>query len=326
MLIIRSIAADTKAGTSEGTSALKELPSTADIDDHLVMLSSSSDSSSCSSFDPFQLDERVNANGSSASNGHQKAETTVSGSSFGLDHEDCIAGSSLRVPKQSNDELAERSSGPTASYHSLDSSSSSGSITQSPQVQVMERTSDSNGGTPSPYRIPSSVFARTKSSAPQEWSMTSNESVFSIHMGNMSFHKDLYWMNKSGELSKGAELIISPHPTDYSSNQPPTPLVDHSSNQSLLPLIDHPSNPPSPKRGNHSIDIFKKNMTLDEGLHATPEAVETMKAVLRENAATECEKENSFHTEGASCHSATASPSHLSSASGASNRSFVFPM
>ncbi|KAG6479123.1 uncharacterized protein LOC122020350 isoform X1 [Zingiber officinale] len=39
------------------------------------------------------------------------------------------------------------------------------------------------------HRIPSSVFARTKSTTPMEWSVTSNESLFSIHMG------------KSGDLS-----------------------------------------------------------------------------------------------------------------------------
>jgi len=38
-----------------------------------------------------------------------------------------------------------------------------------------------------PYRIPSHVFARTTSTAPVEWSIVSNESLFSIHIGNNSF-------------------------------------------------------------------------------------------------------------------------------------------
>ncbi|ESQ47110.1 hypothetical protein EUTSA_v10028226mg [Eutrema salsugineum] len=47
-----------------------------------------------------------------------------------------------------------------------------------------------------PDRIPPSVFATTMTPK-QEWSMQSNESLFSIHMGDQSFSK----MYKSGELS-----------------------------------------------------------------------------------------------------------------------------
>lgn len=80
----------------------------------------------------------------------------------------------------------------------LDSSSDSEATTVSPPTQVMERESK--------YRIPSSVFARTKSNAPVDWSVASNESLFSIQMGNMSFIKeDFFW--KSGELGmKSGEL------------------------------------------------------------------------------------------------------------------------
>ncbi|KAK1387995.1 hypothetical protein POM88_016173 [Heracleum sosnowskyi] len=68
--------------------------------------------------------------------------------------------------------------------------------TTSPPTQVMER--------PSKYRIPSSVFARSQSNNP-DWSTASNESLFSIQMGNMSFRKDDLW--KSGEIGlKSAEL------------------------------------------------------------------------------------------------------------------------
>lgn len=291
-----------EAGTSGSASAFRDPSWSSDRDDHLVRLSSSSASSSCASFDPLELDERANANGLSASNGHQKLET-ISGSAFRLGHNDGVPSSSLSTSKQSNNELVEPSSGPAGSYHAPGSSLSSRSITQSPQVQMMERTGDLEGARHQmdPYRIPSSVFARTKSTAPQEWSTTSNESLFSIHMGTMSFNKDLYSICKSGELGKGGELVMSPH------------------------MMDYPSNLPSPNPASNSIDIFKKNVTLDEGLHATPEAVETMKAVLRENAETDLDEENSSHAEGASCHSAIASPSCLSSASGGSDRSFVFP-
>ncbi|KAK4257257.1 hypothetical protein QN277_006870 [Acacia crassicarpa] len=68
-----------------------------------------------------------------------------------------------------------------------------GPAIQKPPVQVMERA-DQGPGTPSAYRIPSHVFARTNTGAP-EWSLPSNESLFSIHMGNMSFSRELEWLN-----------------------------------------------------------------------------------------------------------------------------------
>ncbi|GAB2212988.1 hypothetical protein Droror1_Dr00020999 [Drosera rotundifolia] len=68
---------------------------------------------------------------------------------------------------------------------------------QSPPAQVMERPSDAV-----PYRIPSYVFARNKSGTPMEWSVASNESLFSIHTGNMSFTREQFsWLLKSGELT-----------------------------------------------------------------------------------------------------------------------------
>lgn len=60
---------------------------------------------------------------------------------------------------------------------------------QNPPVQVMEQTEEHE--TPSPYRIPSRVFRRTNTGG-QGWS---GESLFSIHMGNMSFTKELEWLN-----------------------------------------------------------------------------------------------------------------------------------
>lgn len=56
---------------------------------------------------------------------------------------------------------------------------------QSPPVQVMEKSDPAD-----PNRIPSSVFERSKSTTPMEWSVASNESLFSIHVGNSSFSKE----------------------------------------------------------------------------------------------------------------------------------------
>ncbi|XP_061366505.1 uncharacterized protein LOC133309723 [Gastrolobium bilobum] len=68
----------------------------------------------------------------------------------------------------------------------------SGSVTQSPPIQYMSP----NGYDPN--RIPSSVFSRPAS--PMEWSLTSNESLFSLHLGNSSFSMDHAFMFRSGEL------------------------------------------------------------------------------------------------------------------------------
>ncbi|KAK6157835.1 hypothetical protein DH2020_012083 [Rehmannia glutinosa] len=81
------------------------------------------------------------------------------------------------------------------------------SPTLSPPIQVMERP----GGF-DPNRIPASVFS--KSSTPTEWSVASNDSLFSIRIGNSSFSRDHISridvdLPKSGELPKSEELFKS---------------------------------------------------------------------------------------------------------------------
>ncbi|XP_052163492.1 uncharacterized protein LOC127780604 isoform X1 [Oryza glaberrima] len=70
-----------------------------------------------------------------------------------------------------------------------------------------------------PKRIPSAVFARSKSSTPTDWSITSNESLFSINVGNASFSKDhMFLYGKSGEL--GANDPLPPLPKQSPSSSP----------------------------------------------------------------------------------------------------------
>uniref|UniRef100_A0A0E0LJI2 Uncharacterized protein n=1 Tax=Oryza punctata TaxID=4537 RepID=A0A0E0LJI2_ORYPU len=70
-----------------------------------------------------------------------------------------------------------------------------------------------------PKRIPSAVFARSKSSTPTDWSITSNESLFSINVGNASFSKDhMLLYGKSGEL--GANDPLPPLPKQNPSSSP----------------------------------------------------------------------------------------------------------
>ena len=78
-------------------------------------------------------------------------------------------------------------------------SSDNGSTTQSPGIQTMPQTDS--------YRIPASAFARNKSTTPMEWSVASNESLFSIH-GNMSFSRDQSFL-----LGRPEELGTLEEPT-----------------------------------------------------------------------------------------------------------------
>ncbi|GMI78171.1 hypothetical protein HRI_001486400 [Hibiscus trionum] len=48
---------------------------------------------------------------------------------------------------------------------------------------------DNQTSNPSSSRIPAHVFAPTSTSSQAEWSTASNESLFSIHMGNTSFNE-----------------------------------------------------------------------------------------------------------------------------------------
>nr|KYP52547.1 hypothetical protein KK1_025501 [Cajanus cajan] len=75
-----------------------------------------------------------------------------------------------------------------------------------------------------PNRIPSSVFAN-RSTSPMEWSVASNESLFSIHLGNNSFSRDYAFPhNKSGELPRTNDGVIIP------STLPPVQEVKASGN------------------------------------------------------------------------------------------------
>ncbi|XP_074314829.1 uncharacterized protein LOC141650998 [Silene latifolia] len=78
---------------------------------------------------------------------------------------------------------------------------------ETPPVQVMERPPSGSAG----YRIPSHVFARNKSNNRNpDWSAASNDSLFSINTGNMSFTTDQFTgLLKSCELGKSGEV---PHP------------------------------------------------------------------------------------------------------------------
>ncbi|CAL0317164.1 unnamed protein product [Lupinus luteus] len=93
---------------------------------------------------------------------------------------------------------------PVWSYHG-------GSVTQFPPMQTMSPSGYD------PNRIPSSIFSSPK---PMDWSVQSNESLFSIHIGNTSFSRDhVFTLNKSGELSSINDSIDMPPPMTLSTVQ-----------------------------------------------------------------------------------------------------------
>nr|GLL22121.1 uncharacterized protein LOC109193498 [Ipomoea trifida] len=87
------------------------------------------------------------------------------------------------------------------------SSSISSNVTnESPSTQVMERPTKES------YRIPSSVFTKPESGKETEWSVASNESLFSIHLDNTSFSREQFLWNseENGEASERRMHDLSP--------------------------------------------------------------------------------------------------------------------
>ncbi|OIV90214.1 hypothetical protein TanjilG_01410 [Lupinus angustifolius] len=95
------------------------------------------------------------------------------------------------------------------------------SITHSPPPMQMMCSSGYD-----PNRIPSSIFSSPNH---MEWSVQSNESLFSIHLGNASFSRDHVFSvnNKSGEFPWTNDLISMPNPMMLPSVQE----VDHDNKQ-----------------------------------------------------------------------------------------------
>ncbi|KAM7267269.1 hypothetical protein ACFE04_009435 [Oxalis oulophora] len=91
----------------------------------------------------------------------------------------------------------------SSSSHAGANNSSSGSGSQAKNTLMEQPGYD-------PNRIPSSVFGSKPAGGTMEWSVASNESLFSIQMGNTSFSRDhVSMLYKSGELMKLDELILA---------------------------------------------------------------------------------------------------------------------
>lgn len=102
------------------------------------------------------------------------------------------------TPKASTSQESERLTlnlSRLASPRFSDYDSLNASPIQSPPIQVMTQSDDYDSS-----RIPSSIFS-PKPSDDSDWSVASNESLFSIQMGNSSFSMDSdYFISQSGKL------------------------------------------------------------------------------------------------------------------------------
>ncbi|KAJ4884505.1 hypothetical protein Rs2_34598 [Raphanus sativus] len=125
----------------------------------------------------------------------------------------------------------------------------------------MDRSTNDTSTTPTtpPYRIPSHVFEKTTSKAPVEWSTLSNESLFSIRMGNNSFTEIDYF--KSGELTFP---------------QPPSPRTPHMPS----PRLD--TNQAAVEEAKTPVDLAKKAAETDKACRASKDEEQKAAASIRE--------------------------------------------
>ncbi|XP_041002726.1 uncharacterized protein LOC121248345 [Juglans microcarpa x Juglans regia] len=141
---------------------------------------------------------------------HQRSGSTPSsGSSLDLDAiENVLDNLSSQESKKSTLEMQEATS--SADHSSSPppvGSNQSGYSPQSAPIQVMPGRATGYD----PNRIPSSIFSTPKPTTAMDWSTASNESLFSIHIGNSSFSREHFIMlNRSGELPRTDELTGLP--------------------------------------------------------------------------------------------------------------------
>ncbi|RHN63730.1 hypothetical protein MtrunA17_Chr4g0061481 [Medicago truncatula] len=123
-------------------------------------------------------------------------------------------------PNHQHSDVAEHST-PTSSNQNIEHHKIKGPEIQNPPIQLMERPSENV--TNAQYVFPSHVFARNNTNAPVEWSTASNESLFSIYMGNTSFSSELACF-KSSDLDKSGDVCMSDQYIASPNHQPPVPV------------------------------------------------------------------------------------------------------
>ncbi|CAJ2665795.1 unnamed protein product [Trifolium pratense] len=129
----------------------------------------------------------------------------------------------------------------------------SGIVTQSPPPQLMSPSPNSGYD---PNRIPSSAFA-PKPTSPMDWSVQSNESLFSLHLGNYSFSREQFFAYKySGELPKNNDSV------GVSTTMPRVQEIKHSNDDNIVEMERHSGSSDSSHDSTNTSNKTK-NLTLE---------------------------------------------------------------
>ncbi|KAJ7974309.1 RNA-binding protein with serine-rich domain like [Quillaja saponaria] len=130
-----------------------------------------------------------------------------------------------------------------------------GTATQLPELQTMGRPEGYD-----PDRIPLSIFS-SNPTTPAEWSVASNESLFSLHLGNNSFSRDQFIL-LSEEFPKPDEWATMPMPPvtkapDFESKNP-----DMGKHSGSIEMAAEPTKL-----------VTERHLGLIETFHETPKVV-----------------------------------------------------
>ncbi|XP_051117495.1 uncharacterized protein LOC127242136 [Andrographis paniculata] len=199
-----------------------------------------------------------------------------------------------------------------------------------------------------PNRIPASVFAKSPGNA-SEWSATSNESLFSIQMGNNSFSRDyMFLFGKSDEVPRIDDWSYSPsHPLGSPGDIPrlkESSKSEPSNSPATLPearspeqgRISSPSPSPSPdeqskpeKKDSSSPKIVIANHTREKSisdLAVDPPAASPKSPAVKTPAPAETTPPGPPTPPTPSTPTTFPSPPRFSNESGNSGSSFAFPV
>ncbi|KAK6152623.1 hypothetical protein DH2020_012262 [Rehmannia glutinosa] len=212
------------------------------------------------------------------------------------------------------------------------------SVPQEPQSQMQSPPIQTMGQPPpvgyDPNRIPSSIFS-AKPTNPTEWSVASNESLFSIHMGNNSFSRDYAILfGKSGDFQdcQGSQSNMFgelPRLDEWNNNAQSKP---NELSSQLPPVMESPSHEESSR-------IQKKDNSecrnVDPGAKVEKHEKEAMPAETTTTTLTSSscplekhEKEKPVAAEAVNINRPDTfpSPPRFSDDSGNSGSSFAFPV
>jgi len=182
-----------------------------------------------------------------------------------------------------------------------------------------------------PNRIPSSIFG-SKPTSPMEWSVQSNESLFSLHLGNYSFSKDQFFAfnSKSGELPKNNDFMGA------SMSLPPVQEVNHDNDKNV---VDKERHSMSSNSSHDSVNSLDKTTNLPLEKDNIKTSNEKIDLVLKDNKnktstnanTTTLDKTHEDHNKAVAVPSEepknyATNVSYRSVESNMSNHSFQFPM